>query len=99
MTKIRSATRLALTIGMGCATIVWVAIGIGMIPNPSELELSKRVDMTKNIAVNVATYAENQRGIRLEKILQRTVEVNQNLISIGVSRPNPRLCLYSRTAR
>ena len=86
MPKIRSATRLALIIGFACATVVWIATGIGLIPNPEELEISKRIDMTKSIAVNVATYAENQRGIRLEQILDRTVKVDEDLISIGVSR-------------
>ena len=84
MPKIRSATRLALVIGFACATIVWIATGIGLISNPQKLELSKRVDMTKTIAVNVTTYAENPRGIRLEKILDRTVKVDEDLISIGI---------------
>ena len=84
MPKIRSATRLALVIGFACATIVWIATGIGLISNPKKLELSKRVDMTKTIAVNVTTYAENPRGIRLEKILDRTVKVDEDLISIGI---------------
>ena len=84
MPTIRSATRLALVIGFACATVVWVATGIGLIPNPQKLELSKRVDMTKTIAVNVTTYAENPRGIRLEKILDRTVKVDEDLISIGI---------------
>ena len=84
MSKIRSATRLALVIGFACATIVWIATGIGLISNPKKLELSKRVDMTKTIAVNVTTYAENPRGIRLEKILDRTVKVDEDLISIGI---------------
>lgn len=86
MPKIRSATRLALTIGLGCATIVWGAIGLGLIPNPEEAEIAKRTDMTKSIAVNVTTYAENQRGIKLKKILDRTVKVHQDLVSIGISR-------------
>ena len=92
MSKIRSATRLALVIGFACATIVWIATGIGLISNPKKLELSKRVDMTKTIAVNVTTYAENPRGIRLEKILDRTVKVDEDLISICLlyTSPSPR---------
>ena len=86
MPKIRSAARLALVIGFACATVVWIAIGIGLISNPQKRELSKRVDMTKTIAVNVATYAENPHGIRLEKILDRTVKVNGDLISVGIFR-------------
>ena len=84
MPKIRSAARLALVIGFACATVVWIATGIGLISDPQKLELSKRVDMTKTIAVNVTTYAENPRGIRLEKILDRTVKVDEDLISIGI---------------
>ena len=86
MPKIKSATRLALIIGLGCATVVWIATGIGLIPNPHELEVSKRVDITKSIAVNVTTYAENHRGIRLQSILDRTVGIDEDLISVGVTR-------------
>ena len=42
--------------------------------------------MTKSIAVNVTTYAENPRGIQIETILDRIVKIDEDLISVGVKR-------------
>jgi len=86
MFKIKSATRLALTLGIGCASLVWMAIGIGLIPNPHQLNVEKRISLGKAIAVNVATFAESKRSNELETILQRTVEVEDSLVSLGIAR-------------
>ena len=86
MFKIKSATRLALTVGMGCASLVWLAIGLGLIPDPYQYQVENRVDLTKAIAVNVTTFAENKRTSDLAKILDRTVQADQNVVSIGVRR-------------
>ena len=95
MPKIRSATRLALTIGFACATIVWVAAGIGLIPNPQKVELAKRIDTTKSLAVSVSTFAESRRGADIEKIFDRTVALDDELVSIGISRDGKKGYKYS----
>ena len=86
MFKIKSATRLALTLGIGCASLVWMSIGIGMIPNPFQLDIEKRIALTKAMSVNVATFAESKRTSELETILQRTLEAEESLLSLGVTR-------------
>ncbi len=86
MFKIKSATRLAISIGIACATLVWLAIGIGLIPDPDRIQIQNRVDLTKSIAVTVASFAESKRNADLERILERTVQADQNIVSIGIKR-------------
>ena len=86
MFKIKSSTRLATTIGMGCASIVWLAVGLGVIPDPAHSEIQNRIALTKSIAVNVTTFAENKRKSDLRTILHRTVEADENVESVGVKR-------------
>lgn len=86
MFKIKSATRLAISVGIGCATLVWLAIGIGLIPDPIKLRIENRVETTKAIAVTVTSFAESRRNADLQVILDRLVMADQEIVSIGVRR-------------
>ncbi len=86
MFKIKSSTRLALTLGVGCASLVWLAVGMGIVPDPNQKEVENRIALAKSIAVNVTTFAENKRVSDLETILSRNVEAESTLHSIGVRR-------------
>lgn len=86
MFKIKSATRLSITVGISCATIIWFALGIGLVPDPEKLEAKYRIDLTKMVAVNVATFAETKRTANLSSVLDRIVAVEKSVTSIGVRR-------------
>ena len=86
MLKIKSATRLALTIGIIGATMTWMALGLQLVPNPSRMESKNRVNVTKAIAVTVSTYAESRRYLELEKLLERNLAIDPNIVSIGIRR-------------
>lgn len=86
MKNIRSATRMALTIGIACACLIWFGLAFGMISNPIVEQGKSRLNTTKTIAVNVATFAENRRNVNLKKVLQRAVDSDENIKSIGVKR-------------
>lgn len=86
MFKLKSSTRLAITLGIGCASLVWLAVGMGLVPDPNQKEIENRVALTKSIAVNVTTFAENRRISDLKSILTRNVDVDSNLQSFGVRR-------------
>ncbi len=89
MIKIKSATRLALFLGVGCATLVWIAIGLGLISDPYQAELQRRIELTRHLAVNVTAYAENRQSSDLQSILLRSVQIHPELISAAV-RPKGR---------
>lgn len=86
MFKIKSATRLALTVGIGCASLIWLAAALGLIEDPAQTELKKRVSLAKFVAVSVTTFAENKRSHDLKVILDRVVTTESDLVSIGVRR-------------
>ena len=95
MPKIKSATRIALSIGVGCASLIWVASSLGLIPNPIEQTRLNRIRTTKTLAVNVSTFAENQTKTDLRKILDRVVAVDDELISVGVRRNGKRSYVFT----
>ncbi len=86
MLRIKSATRLAITIGLIFASLMWMAVGIGILPDPEKAALQNRISLAKSIASNVATYAEGQRIQDLRKAMQRVAMTNDELLSIGVMR-------------
>lgn len=84
--KIRSATRLALTIGIVCASLIWLACGLQIVPNPFRPIVESRVRMTKSISATVTTFVENQRFLDLQKTLDRMLATNDEIVSVGVER-------------
>ena len=86
MKKIRSATRMALSIGVGCACLIWGAVALGLISDPSIERGNSRVSTTRALAVNVATFAENRGSIDLKRVLERAVANDPNIRSVGVQR-------------
>lgn len=77
---------MALSIGVGCASLMWVAVAIGLISDPVIERGRSRVTTAKTLAVNVATFAENRRNVNLKKVLDRAVKSDENIRSVGVQR-------------
>ena len=77
---------MALSIGIGCASIVWIATAFGLIPDPIVEKNDSRIKTTRTIALNVVTFAENRREVNLRKILERTCKTDPSIASIGVKQ-------------
>ena len=88
MTNIKSTTRMALSIGIGCATLVWICASLGLVPNPKVAMAEKRILTTRGLAINAASYAENKGQKNLKTVFQRAVQTNDSLKSIGIKRKN-----------
>lgn len=86
MFKVRTATRLAFTFGILAATITWTALAIRMVPNPQEEQMYRRIDILKSLAMSVTSHAENRQSVQLKPLLRRAVELNDEIISVGVTR-------------
>ena len=95
MNKIRSTTRMALSIGIGCASFVWVAAALGIIPNPLAEQSKARVDNARTLAINVVSFAENRRQINLRKILASSVALDPSIRSVGVKQVHSRRYLMA----
>lgn len=90
MFKIKSTCRLAITLGIGCASLVYCAIGVGIIPNSGQMGVENRISLAKAMAVNVATLAEGKRFRDLKVMLTRSVEAEPTLASVGILRKDKR---------
>ena len=88
MFKIKTATRLAITFGLITASLIWSAMALEVIPNPTRIQVKRRVDVTRSIALGVTAYAENRRALDLNKLLTRTVDLDRNVESVGVKLRN-----------
>ena len=86
MYSIRSTTRMSLSIGIGCASVVWVAASIGMIANPLTEQTKTRISSARNLAVNVASVAQSRQLGSLPKIFQTFIEQDESIRSIGVKK-------------
>ena len=86
MFRIKSATRLAVTIGFISLTLVCLAMSLNLIPNPQQLEIERRLSVTRVIAVSVSTLAESNRLPEIQLMLERNVGIEPSILSIGVRR-------------
>ncbi len=86
MLRIKSAARLALTIGLICASVSWLATGLQIIPNPFQPVIEGRIQTTKSVAASVTTFAENARFQDMQQVLDRVVASNDEIMSIGIFR-------------
>jgi len=77
---------MALSIGIGCASLVWIAAALGIIPDPLAEQGKSRISTSRTLAINVATYAENRKQVNLGKILERAVQLDDGISSVGVRR-------------
>lgn len=79
---------MALSIGIGCASLVWIAAALGIIPDPLQEQGKSRISTARTLAINVASYAENRKQVNLGRVLEQAVELEDCLRTVGVRRQN-----------
>eukprot|EP01047_Picozoa_sp_COSAG01_P082112 COSAG01_NODE_16641_length_1218_cov_2.510251_2_plen_82_part_01 len=82
MFKIKSSTRLALTLGLGVSALVLLAITLELIPNPQNQIIKSRTSLVKLLIVDVTTLAESKQVGDLSVLFRRSVAVEKDLVSI-----------------
>ena len=86
MLGIRSATRLAITIGVVAATFAWLASDIEIIPNPRQANLDGRVEVAKTIAISVTSDVRKNHTFDLGDKIESIVVASPEVASIGIKR-------------
>lgn len=86
MFKIKSSTRLALTLGLGVSALVLLAVTLELIPNPQNQIIKSRTSLVKLLIVDVTTLAESKQVKDLSVLFRRSVAVEKDLVSIGLKR-------------
>lgn len=84
--KIKSAPRIALAIGFAASTLVWVAVGIEMIPHPMKSLSKERTGITKTFAGNVTAQLTKLNTRQLSQCVDSTVRLNEQVVSIGIKQ-------------
>ncbi|MEM7457397.1 MAG: diguanylate cyclase [Planctomycetota bacterium] len=86
MFQIKSAARLSLTIGMICVSLLWFAVGVGIVPNPFQPKIDGRIALTRSVAISVAQFAESSRFREMQNVLNGIERADDQLVSVGVKR-------------
>ena len=86
MFKLKSATRLAITVALIVASNLWLAMMLGIAPDLSKHAIRKRIELSEMIAISAARLAEANRLPELSAIMQQVTERNPELESIGVRK-------------
>ena len=84
MFGLRSPARLALSIGVTAATILWLAAAVGIVPSPVKPNISARVEYSKLVAHQTTLAVENDQIDALQELLARAIQDSPNLVSAGL---------------
>lgn len=91
MRQLKTATRLALSLGLVAAAAVWVALSVGVLENPAVARAERRVSIARYISVYANTLINAKRETQLKMSLQKFVDSEPSLVSIGVRTTRGRL--------
>ncbi len=86
MFRIRPACRLAIVLAMIVGSNVWLACQLGLVPLPQADRVRSRVDLGRNLTLNVALLAERNRIAEIERLANSVVAQNPDLESIRLRR-------------
>jgi diguanylate cyclase (GGDEF)-like protein/putative nucleotidyltransferase with HDIG domain len=88
MFRLKPAARLALTIGFVCLSLILLALGLGLIPDPAQQRLESRLALVRSYAASISTMAENSQSSEIGRFVQRMVSIEPDLHSIGLRLSN-----------
>ncbi|MEM9409872.1 MAG: diguanylate cyclase [Planctomycetota bacterium] len=86
MFNFKSSTRLAFSVGIVGAAILWLTIELGVLPNPATLKIRERLEVAKVIVVELEDAIEQNRLHKINGFLEQIVANNDDLISVGLVR-------------
>jgi diguanylate cyclase (GGDEF)-like protein len=91
MLPIRSSTRLAISIGMICSSVVWLAIGLKLVPDVDAARVAARIKLAESVATSATALIEANRNRELQTVLRNIDQRNAEIASIGIRDPRGRL--------
>jgi diguanylate cyclase (GGDEF)-like protein/PAS domain S-box-containing protein/putative nucleotidyltransferase with HDIG domain len=84
MFTIKTSTRLALTIGCIFAGVIWVAVGLRIVPNPSQIVVPYRIRVCEALAMATSSLAESHEGPQIRRVLEDAMQRNPEIQSVGL---------------
>ncbi len=99
MTGIKSSSRLAISVGIVAATILWIAVDIEIIPSPSQAVLDSRVALSKVVAIDASQAVEKNRVREFRDLAETLALTNEDLHSIALIRSNQSMAVETQNHR
>ena len=84
MLPIKSSTRLAISIGLISVSVIWLAVGLKLIPDGIQPQIDGRVHLAESIAITATALVECKRDKDLEAVLSEINRRNDEVVSIGI---------------
>lgn len=85
MFRIKPAARLAITIGLLCLSLVFLALGLNLVPDPYQKQQESRLRLVRTFATSVSSLIESNRS-DLHRLFDRTLAIEPSIRSIGLRR-------------
>ena len=92
---IKTAGQIAISLGLLAGSVIWGAHTLNFVPDGTEATLQGRIQFCDNMATSLASNLKGETPKALSATLSRLVEINANVVSIGV-RNQGRLIAQSK---
>lgn len=86
MFTLKPALRLAISVGLLASSLIWVALGVGVLPDPQTERYQHRFELARCVSVAAASIADSKRYDQMQAVMRSQVAVEDDLLSLGVRR-------------
>lgn len=84
MTRIWYVVRLSFALSALSLSLLFLAYGLGLIPDPETLSLDSRASLAKALGVEAAAAVESDRPKQFEHVARQVIESGSDLVSAGL---------------
>lgn len=95
MLPVKTSTRLAISIGLISVSVIWLAVGLKLIPDAIQPQVSGRLNFAESMAVSATAMVEANRIRDLEQVLAEIDRRNHELISVGMRDSDGQLSFHT----
>jgi hypothetical protein len=91
VSTIKTSTRLALSAGFITVTVIWLAVGLNLLPDATQSKLAGRAELVSAIAINTGILIDSQRERELQSFLDEICARSNEITSCGIRNPDGEL--------
>ncbi|MGI9519384.1 MAG: diguanylate cyclase [Pirellulaceae bacterium] len=83
-TMIKTSCRLAITLGLIAASVIWIAHGLDMVPDSEEERIGSRLRLCESLAVTTTWFAQRNQTRGLDDIIEQIGKRSPEVRSIAI---------------
>jgi len=95
--KITTTTHIAITLTSVVVTLLFLAVGIGLVPNKIKTKIQTRYDLCENLSIQLCSVAHENIINTLETLAPHIIKRNKDLLSMGFRNDEGKLISASNT--